>query len=68
MANQVLAGSNFGNRALSAAGPESGFPDVDHLINTPEFPNAVQWADDGTLAVATGWLVNILHPSGFVGA
>ncbi|KAL4519633.1 hypothetical protein Ndes2437A_g07815 [Nannochloris sp. 'desiccata'] len=46
----------------------SAFRDVAQLINGPEYPNSVQWADDGTLAVAEGSCVGILHPGSLSGA
>jgi hypothetical protein len=46
----------------------AGFRDVAQLINAPEYPNSVQWADDGTLAVAEGSCVGILHPGSLSGA
>jgi len=46
----------------------SAFRDVAQLINGLEYPNSVQWADDGTLAVAEGSCVGILHPGSLSGA
>jgi len=46
----------------------STFKDVAQLINGLEYPNSVQWADDGTLAVAEGSCVGILHPGSLSGA
>ena len=46
----------------------AGLRDVSHLVNAPEFPNAVQWADDGTLAVAEGCCIAFLNPGDLSGA
>lgn len=41
--------------------------EVGNLISSPEFPNAVQWAADGTLAVAEGNGITLLNPSALNG-
>lgn len=41
--------------------------EVGNLISSPEFPNAVQWAEDGTLAVAEGNGITLLNPSALNG-
>ena len=46
----------------------ASFRDVAHLVNAPEFPNSVQWADDGSLAVAEGGCIAIMHPGALGGA
>ena len=46
----------------------TSFKDVAQLVNGLEYPNSVQWADDGTLAVAEGSCIGILHPGSLNGA
>jgi hypothetical protein len=41
--------------------------DAQGLYYAPSFPNSVQWADDGTLAVAAYNSVSLLHPGNLSG-
>lgn len=52
---------------------KASFVDTQGLFQTPSVPNAVQWSEEGILAVAAGAAVTLLHPGrldgprGFVG-
>jgi hypothetical protein len=41
--------------------------DAQPILNGPEFPNSVRWAEDGTLAFAAGNSVTLLHPGALGG-
>lgn len=43
------------------------FTDVHGILNEPSHPNCIQWSEDGTLAIAAGNSITLLHPGNMPG-
>lgn len=43
------------------------FIDVHGVLNEPKYPDCIQWAEDGTLAIGAGNSITLLHPGNMPG-